>query len=252
MSLKLLSLNMEGHKHLDRVFELVKQEHPDVICLQEVFEVDMPLLEQTFGMKGRYAAMADVRDVSIHQAHAFGSWGLAQFTTLPVIDSRAEYYVGQPDELPIFFSNNNPNAQNRVLLVATVEKEGQSFTIGTTHFTWSTGGKYTPEQAENFHALSQILDQLPELILCGDLNSPRQGEVANVFHQLAERYTDTIPPEITTSIDGQFHKAGQLELMVDSLFSTPQYQVKNVRVIGGVSDHKAVVGEVALTDIIKS
>ncbi len=244
MSLKLLSLNMEGHKHLGRVIRLLMQEKPDVVCFQELFEVDVPVLEQLFDWKSLYQPVCVVRNVDVHQAHALGNWGVGLFTALPILDQGFDTYFGQADHLPTFMDQNNPNAMNRVLVHARVKKDDQEFSIATTHFTWSKEGKYTEEQARDFAHLSQALSRRGEFVVCGDLNSPRQGEPNNVFNKLASTYTDNIPPEVTTSIDGQFHKAGQLELMVDSLFSTPEYQVANVRVLDGVSDHKAVVGDI--------
>jgi endonuclease/exonuclease/phosphatase family metal-dependent hydrolase len=248
MPLKLFSLNMEGHKHLGRVISLLQAEKPDVICLQELFEIDIPVLEQLFDMKWIYMPMADVKKVDRHQPHALGKWGVGIFTNLPMSEIGAEIYFGQPDILPTFMDQDNPNAMNRILLHAQVQKDNQVFTVATTHFTWSKEGLYTDEQARDFANLNQALTTLKEFVVCGDLNSPRQGEPENVFNQLAATYNDNIPADVTTSIDGQFHKAGQLELMVDSLFSTPEYKVDNVRVIGGVSDHKAVVGDISRVD----
>jgi endonuclease/exonuclease/phosphatase family metal-dependent hydrolase len=242
MPLKLISVNIEGHRHLERLLPFFKTEQPDIICLQEVFEVDLLQLEAELGMRSSFAPMANVTSTSVHQSHALGSWGIAQLTALPAKEQQAEYYFGSPATLPVFFQNNDPNSMNRAVLWSTVEKDGASFTIGTTHFTWSPQGQHTEEQARDATKLLQILSRRPELILCGDLNSPRAGEPHNLFNTLAKQYTDNIPPEVTTSIDGQYHKAGQLIMMVDSLFSSDAYRVSQVRVVDGLSDHKGIVG----------
>jgi len=237
--LKLVSLNIEAHRHLEeRVLPFLEAEKPDFISLQEVFEVDVPLIEQRLGMKGHYVPMANVTETSFHIRHALGNWGVAQFTRLPTPTQSSFHYIGTPDRLPIFFENNEPNAMNRVFVWSQVEHEGQSFTLGTTHFTISKHGEWSQEQQTSLEALLKGLEQFPEIIFSGDFNAPRGGQI---FSQLAERYTDNIPPEVTTSIDGQFHKAGQLELMVDGLFTSPEYQASEVKVVGGVSDHKAIV-----------
>lgn len=242
MSLKLISVNIEGHRHLDRLLPFLSAEKPDIVCLQEVFEVDVPQFESTLGMKSSFAPMANVTETSIHQSHALGTWGIAQLTALPVKHHQAEYYVGSPDRLPIFFENEEPNSMNRILLSSTVTKDNQNFTVATTHFTWSPRGQYTSEQARDAQNLLKILDHYPEFVLCGDLNSPRAGEQENLFNTLANRYTDNIPAEVTTSIDGELHKAGHLTMMVDSLFTSDAYRAQDVRVVGGISDHKGVVG----------
>ena len=37
MSIKLVSINIEGQKHLENVRELLERENPEVICFQECF-----------------------------------------------------------------------------------------------------------------------------------------------------------------------------------------------------------------------
>jgi hypothetical protein len=237
--LKLVSLNIEAHRHLEeRTLPFLLAEKPDFVSLQEVFEVDMPLIEQTLGMKGIFIPQAEVTETSIHIKHAFGKWGVAQFTALPRIDQGSFHYVGSPDRVPIFFEQNNPNSMNRVFLWSKVAFEGVDFLLGTTHFTISKEGKWSAEQQRDLEKLLIGLDQFPEIAFSGDFNAPRGG---NIFAQLADRYKDNIPADVMTSIDGQFHKAGQLQLMVDGLFTTPGYTASDVKVVDGVSDHKAIV-----------
>lgn len=242
MSLKLISVNIEGHRHIDRLVPFLTAEKPDIVCLQEVYEVDMPVFESALGMTGNYSHMTNVTEVSIHQSHALGSMGIGQLTALPVKQQQAEYYVGSPEgALPIFFENAEPNSMNRMLLSSTVTKDNQDFTVFTTHFTWSPRGEYTEEQARDAQKMLQILEQHPEIILCGDLNSPREGEKNNLFNTLASRYTDNMPADLMTSIDGEFHKAGALTMMVDSLFTSDAYRVQDLRIVSGISDHKGIV-----------
>lgn len=257
--MKLISLNIEGHFHLaERTIPFLLAEQPDVVCLQEVFAVDVPHLKHTLGMDGLFVPIATVDQVSIHQKHALGEWGVAIFSRIPGTTFDAATYVTKPGKpvLPIFFDQDDPNSMNRVAVWATVPAEDEAaedeaetnmpYTIATTHFTWSPKGSYTEEQATTLQDLLAVTQKLPPHILCGDFNSPRVVGENNAFTQLAKIYTDNIPPEVTTSLDGQWHKAGQLELMVDGLFSSPEYLVENVKVVGGVSDHKALVADVRL------
>jgi len=50
--LKIISLNIEGRKHLSRVMPFFEREKPDVICLQEIYESDFEKIEKETGMKG--------------------------------------------------------------------------------------------------------------------------------------------------------------------------------------------------------
>lgn len=239
--LKLASINIEAHSHLEeRVLPFLLKEQPDVVNLQEVFEADVPLIKETLGMEGHYVPLANVTETSIHVKHALGNWGLLQLSRLTIKEQGFDFYQ-KAARIPIFMENNEPNAMDRAVQWLKVEHQGQVYTIANTHFIWSTGGESTPLQLERLQQLFAILDRFPDLVITGDFNAPRGKET---FARLAARYRDNIPPEVTTSIDGQFHKAGQLELMVDGFFSTPEYQVTDVRVEAGVSDHKALVGNV--------
>ena len=79
-------------------------------------------------------------------------------------------------------------------------------------------------------------------MLCGDFNAPRGGEI---FGLLAQKYKDNVPQKYTTSIDGILHRAGPLPFMVDGLFSTPGYTVSHVEMVCGISDHCALIANVA-------
>jgi endonuclease/exonuclease/phosphatase family metal-dependent hydrolase len=250
--MKLISCNIEGHRHLaDRVIPFLKQEKPDVVCLQEVFKVDMPRLQEVLGMDGEYRGMAKVAETSVHQKDALGDWGVAVFSRLDNPQYQANYYVKKPDEIPIFFQNNDPNNMHRIVLSVSGQHQGSEYTFATTHFTWSMEGQFTQEQAQAYSSMEEVLAKLSPHVLCGDFNSPRiwQDEQQaqyeqNVFGKLAAKYQDNIPQDVTTTIDGNLHKAGNLQLTVDGLFSSPEYAVSQVRVVDGVSDHQALVATV--------
>lgn len=243
-SVSLASINIEGHKHLKkRVLPFLVAQQPDVVCLQEVFAVDLALLEQELGLQAWFLPLTDVQTVSIHQTEALGPIGIAILTQLPVIQSWSPLYVGSHDRLPVFLENDNPNSTNRGLIALAMQHESQTYHIATTHFTWSPAGSTTNEQRQHLIQLEKTLATLPEHVLCGDFNAPRGGEV---FARLSQLYHDNIPPEYTTSIDGSLHKAGPLELMVDGLFSQPAYSITQVKLHTGVSDHCAITAQITI------
>lgn len=82
-----------------------------------------------------------------------------------------------------------------------------------------------------------LLD-LTNIIFCGDFNAPRGRQIWSI---LSSKLKDNVPNEITTTIDGNIHRAGNLQLVVDGLFTSSNYKVCDVQVISGVSDHCAIV-----------
>ena len=170
--------------------------------------------------------------------------GVAIFSRLPVKAQSVRYYVGRPDTVPDS-DDNDPltyNASNRMVVLCDIEKEGNLFRIGTTHFTWTPDGESTDEQRSDMKALLTLFDGAEEFVLAGDFNVSRGGEL---FGVLAQRYKDNVPPQYTTSIDGNLHRRGQLNRMVDGIFSTPSYTVSDVEMISGVSDHCALVAQIS-------
>ncbi len=236
---KLISCNIEGRKHFERLLPFLISQEADVVCVQEVFEVDLEMMATQLGMQFSFTPMLNSNFINSFDIEDAGLFGLAIFSKLPIQATNERFYVGDRKEIPILDEKNN-NCLNRAVLWMDVEKDGQQFRIATTHFTWASGGGYIPLQGENLTALEKILHQeLGEFVLCGDFNAPRGGVV---YQQLTSWLTDNIPADVTTSIDGNWHKAGNLQLMVDYLFSTQSYQVDMVGVHQGVSDHMAVSG----------
>ncbi len=236
-NLRLVTLNIEGHKHLDRFLPAVKVLEPDVVCLQEVFAVDLPEIEKALGMSAVFVPLSDIQEVNKYKIHPLGHWGIAQFTALPTRGKQIHQYGGA-DSLPIFYE---PNDSQRMFLSQEFEKNGVWHSIAATHFTWSKGGQISQLQREDFARLQKIIQSFDELVLCGDFNAPRGRELFGMFKSIL---TDHLPLEYTTTIDPELHYGGDLQLVVDTIFSTAGYEVAGVRPFSGVSDHMGVVGEV--------
>jgi exonuclease III len=240
--IKIISCNIEGDRHLnERLLPFFKAEQPDVLCLQEVFEDDLYLLQQATGLQNCvFCPEAIVNQKNIHLP-VRGSWGIA-ILAREIIKQQADYYVGSEQTVPEFFVNQNPNSMNRMLLSAQVRFKQQLFQVMTTHFTWSGQGAVTEEQRKDYAVLKNNLNKFQEVIFCGDLNTPRGGDI---FDDLAKKYTDNIPLNIDTTIDKNLHKSGKdLHLVVDAFFTSAHYLAHHVRVVPNTSDHMAVVGEI--------
>lgn len=243
MSIKLISLNIEGNKHLDdRVLPFLLERKPEVVTLQEVFLSDVPKIEEALGMTGIFIPMADVNYENEHLP-ARGLWGILHLTKLNAVEASYQYYYGIEDEIPKFFANQDPNSMNRVLVWQVVEKEGQFYRFATTHFTWSKDGQTIDLQKQTYQSMNEILKTFPDVVLTGDFNAPRGREI---FTNLSKSYTDNIPQDITTTIDNNLHKAkANIQFVVDGCFTSKEYKASEVEVVDGVSDHMAVVATIS-------
>lgn len=240
--LKLISLNIEGEEHLEVQKRFFEKERPDIICLQEVFENTYLDLKGRLRMHGKFAPMWK-RPLKDCGETTYGVMGIALLSRYP-FTCNAYYYHGNADAIVDFIPEaTDQNLVSRVILVGSLEDPNNAFTIGTTHFTWSRDGRASNQQLKDLKALLAILEKFPDIVFCGDFNAPRGGKI---FDKIARRYKDSIPCKYKTSIDGSLHYAGNLEVMVDGIFTTPNYTINGVELIGRVSDHYAVKAYVAI------
>lgn len=226
--LKLISLNILLDRHYDYFLPFLQKEQADIVCLQEVLESNMPRLSAALSFAGHFEPMFSKQGVRA---------GIAIFTRFPAVFSSL-YYSGSPARVPQEQSDNQ--GKNLMLLCAAFSHQGHEYLVGTTHFTWTPDGGVSEAQRQDMGRLLEVLTHSPEIVFCGDFNAPRGGEI---WGQLATRYQDNIPTHYDSSLDPHLHRLrDSKKLVVDGLWSTPQYRVTEVRLVEGVSDHKAVVG----------
>lgn len=233
--LKLLQLNIEQNKHFDRILPFLSELKPDVVCLQELREPDIPRIAETLGAEHFFIPM--MRRV---RNEVGTPEGIAIFSRLPVQHKYATYYAGT-GEIVDFDLKRKRDTQSYGVAVCEVNKNGVIFKIATTHFTWTPDGQPSEDQRKDMKALLAVLQTLDDVVISGDFNAPRGGEM---FAQLAERFKDNVPSHYVSSLDRNIHPAGHLDRMVDGIFSTNGYEVSNVVMIDGLSDHCALVAEI--------
>lgn len=242
MSVSLVTLNIEGNRHLDRFIPVLRELQPSVVCLQELYEVDCERIAHELGMTFvKYVPTVRVEKPSNYANMVpRGKWGIGLMTSLKVTNTETFTY-GPFSDLKVFQEPNDPVPS---LIVVELHDGEKTYTIATTHFTWSPGGQTTDRQLEDFERLKPILANYPELVLCGDFNAPRGREMFSLFETL---FKDNVPKDVTTTIDNTLHYAGDknLQLVVDSIFSTTGYQVSNVQVLSGVSDHMGIYASIS-------
>lgn len=229
--IKLLCLNIEGKRHLERIVPFLRNNHFDVVMLNEVFEDDIPLFSDLLATNYIFAPALTKSGVR---------WGNLALCMLPDHKYSKTYYVGSEESIKEY-DHSVPFDQCKSFVGIEFTADNRDYRLLSTHFTWSPKGEPSDLQREELRYLYGKLDELPHFVISGDFNTPRGTEI---FDNLASKYKDNIPPEVTTTIDGNFHKAGHLPYVVDGLFSTDDYLIQNVKVIDGLSDHCAVTAEI--------
>lgn len=239
MTNKLVSLNIEGKKHLKEVGEFLAKTDADIVCLMEVCKEDVLIIAQdkypfvVFGQN-------DVLGNNKSSGDSMLPTGVAILSKQVIQESDKEYFGEKPRTL---IDRSGKTSHAPILLSVKVGR----ITVATTHFTWTHDGSVSEAQRKH---LALLLDKVKdkEMILCGDFNIPRGNEL---YKKLCEYFKDNIPKKIKSTLDPVLHYAnkeevGRLKYVVDYLWSTKGYSASNVQVISGVSDHCALVCEVSM------
>jgi endonuclease/exonuclease/phosphatase family metal-dependent hydrolase len=238
--LALACINIERSKHLSKVVTFLRGQVPDVTCLQEVVAEDVGPLSEQLGYPHRFF----IPMCRFPDPRGPRSLGLAILSRHAFAASEDIRYAGGGSGRDVLDRSSEQSRfrTNRYAVgLVGIALDGESFTIGTTHFPWSDHGRTLDFQRSACDRLLAVLNER-SLVLCGDFNAPRGREI---FSRLAVQWTDHVPPAYTTSLDPILHRAGSLKLMVDGVFSTPDYEVSGVMLHQGVSDHCAITARIA-------
>lgn len=233
MALKFISVNIERDRHVEKISHLLQRENADVVCLQEVMEAN--LLQ--FASINNYFSFFS--PTTLHKSVDAGLEGIAILSRYPFFNLHLHQYAG-PDLLNVYdkSSVHSLHESRRYLLqVCEIEVSSRRYRFANTHFTWSADGQADDYQRQDLQKMMHYVKQYQPLVFAGDFNAPRGREI---FSTIASEYQDNIPAHYETSLDKHLHRAGYLPYMVDGLFSSPEYQISDVELIFGVSDHAAV------------
>lgn len=231
---------MERDKHIARIENLLQNEQPDVVCLQEAPEEFASNLKAL----GYYSNFAPTH---IYNEKKFGVT-LAHtkpFTCKTTYYHQANEPVGHRDGREQICSVSNP------YLIAHLVIDGKSYTVATTHAPVTKDGLEDDHQREIIDNLLHYLDKEPPHIILGDFNIPRGYN--QLYSKLMDHYQDAIPSSYPSSLDRNLHRHGNNKnldqpifdaYMVDYLFTKEPYVANEVRLEFGVSDHAAVVANI--------
>lgn len=236
--MKLVSLNLEGKRHLKTALPFLEYEKPDCVALMEA-TVDTQLWLQERDYMTTFSPMAN-----ISQDGANFEIGLL-FASKNTHTATTHYYYRPELDGILKHREIYPHIKiSHPVIFASL----QNINIAVTHFTWNPNGETADTyQTQDLEALLLYLKNKPTHILCGDFNIPRH--LNNLYDELVKYYKDEIPLEYESSLDINLHRLRNdpinqnvfRNFMVDYLFTQPPYKALNTRLEFGVSDHAAIV-----------
>ena len=218
--MKIISLNIEGRRHLDKALPFLKNEKPDCIALMEA-----PIEIQGWLQKQGYQTTFSPR-VHRHQDGQFFETGI-YFASYEKHTAHTYYYHRGNEKIVELDENNVRMTISNPVIFASIG----NINIATTHFTWNPNGETADTyQKTDLKVLLSYLKNQPSHILCGDFNIPRHINI--LYNEIIKHYSDSIPSEYKSSLDS---------FMVDYVFTQPPFYTSNTRFEFGVSDHAAII-----------
>lgn len=238
---------MPTYEFVDGIRQIVQTSpSPVVLCSQEVMEHMVDDMASRMGMPfSTFAPMHHMVGGSTRRR-----LGLAIFSTLPFTTvSPLRVYSSFGDLIPDCWDDLDFGGlpTSAVWQEVTVNVGGTDYHIGNTHFMQSPGGKFIPQQEAALDRLLAtidpgLIDGRPprSIVWCGDMNMPR-GRAAG-WDEVCRYFTDNVPAQVDNSLDPKIHNAARergVRVMVDGIFSTPDYRVDGFRTYSDLSDHLA-------------
>ena len=235
MSIKIVTLNIEGDKHLDKVIKLLKTEKPNVVCLQEILDKDFQTFKSILQMDGSFYPQVHIGN-DIHFGIAKNvDRGTSLLSNLEIISQEGRYYV-QNEHIPIC---RRWGWDDRVLALMQVQNNEGLYNVATTHFEFTRNGEPTKRQLKNMEALLTALQGQEDLIFAGDVNAPRGYKTYGLFRKFFDR--DHVPITVASTLDPILHRANHRQYVVDTVLTKGGFTANPVRLVSGVSDHYALV-----------
>lgn len=261
MKLDIIHLNIERDKHLDSVFQLIKDKNPDVVCLEEAILEDIKKIALELKYEFAFAPLFIIDEGDNKKEE-----GSAILSRFPIIEvNKYRYDDDKSNDVPVrTMSKINSDSKGKrpkdrflyhsTLLSISIKCDDFPLIIATTHFPvvdHSTFGlsDHELDDIENIKEIENAKNHLDRLvtiirsinqpmIFTADLNNTR-GEY--VYNTVAHELIDIVPYTVVSTIDPKLHRCPDLNLLVDTIMTSPNIRVDEFEIVEGVSDHKALI-----------
>lgn len=253
MRIKIIQINIWKGNFLDALVAFLREEHPDVITMQEVtsgrenLHADKTLdlflyLKHALGMQGTLAP----KFFSDPQSYL----GNAVLTTYPIISQNVFWLKQYQGFLPSEEGFQKRVESCNVLDVIVKADSSMPFHILSTHGAWTREPVDTPEKVRQARALADYLKGLggAPFLLGGDFNMPPGTKVISLLDEVAQN--TLYDSKITRTTHPGIHKTAAFKpegLLIDFIFTSPHFRVARIDAPAvTVSDHLPVRAELLL------
>lgn len=245
MKFKLVTYNIWHGTFIDKAVKFLQREKPQVVCIQEIGRDGIGFSQHSINMMeqmGRELRMRGEYEEMFRGNIGKGEYGfgVAMFSTFSLEEKRVWLYEHENTQR-VF----EPAVQDRYYLprrlVGIRYRELGNLWVFTTHFTITPDTKPTEHQLKQARVVKDILNNFPESIFCGDMNTVPGTDT---YRWLSKNMVDVSMPE-TPTLHPTIHSVGSKGYHVDYLFYASdrlKHLKTTIPVVDG-SDHLPVVVE---------
>ncbi len=234
---------------------------PDVLCIQDIPFTGLQFLKRLphiqFGVMTNHlvsgvrmpVGIAIASKYIIRDAAHSTCWGDGTFKDLQGMDANNARDLGSVSDRLV------EATEDRLVICATIVKNSLEYNIANTHGMWVRDGVPNKVQRQYLQELRLAVRQQAlrrrGIVLMGDLNFGRGGEIYKHFINPDEQFRDCIPATVETTLDPKHpvSKRG-IKVVSDYVMTHPdgrgedRFEIGNVRVQSGFSDHCFVYGTI--------
>lgn len=248
MQIKLLQLNIQAGRELNKIIEYVQKEQFDILQFQEVAggKFSEPLSDNVKELLDRLGFSGENAPLVLLPQDKSSYFGNATFykNSLSLDTKKIEWlYLKTSDSEDALSQENVKVLPRNVLAVRFIFNEKPLWFINT-HLAWGPTPKDEPYKVEQGEKLYKFLASLNEpFVLSGDFNVTPDSQVVSMVEKLAVNHTTK--EGITNTLNPRLHRAKILfpeGFAVDYVFTTKEVTVNEVKLVDSpdLSDHLGI------------
>lgn len=243
--MKLIQLNMWQGRILWQVTPFLKEEQPDILCLQETYSCKEPIpygdlfssveAIQKVLPDMKYWFFAPTYSYLVNGRRVMA--GNAIGSCYPIHDQRTVFVHGE------FLEDQDPIPNTRNLQTCRLELDnGTSLCILNHHGYWERNPYGSPDMVAKMQQVKEVAAVLPHpLIVSGDMNALPESETMQVFKGMLENLTEAHHIETTLTVLGHAFDRNNI-VPCDHVLISDDVQVHTFKASDTiVSDHKPLI-----------
>lgn len=257
MKIKAITLNLfEGGIYFDNIEKFLKEENPDILCLQEAYNSKGKKLAKNF------RSIEMLRKILPNYYYHFApeflhirkeeriDMGNAIFSKFPIVETAITFYNSPYGEYEAHTECDNKydfSVIPRNLQYAKIKLSGTDFSVFNTHGIWGYHGNDTERRLQMGEMIIRQIRNKNNVLLAGDFNLfPTTLTVKNIQKYLKNVFDDTLPTTFNMKLKP--HPGNYANSTVDMIFTS-----KNIRTLrkycsnADVSDHFPLVCVLEIT-----